>query len=84
MIKLLPSRFSIYSGAEHTAPGQAFISMNYLAHSLMYTYYACTAYGLKLSKWVSMAVTTVQTLQMFAGVAVSCFVYKLKVYDGIK
>ncbi|KAK6043424.1 hypothetical protein COOONC_19072, partial [Cooperia oncophora] len=37
--------------AEHAAPGRAFISMNYMAHSAMYTYYAITAYGVRLPKW---------------------------------
>lgn len=74
----------IFLGAEHTAPGQAFITMNYLAHSIMYSYYALTAYGKRPPKWVSMFVTTVQTLQMFAGVAVSTMVYKWKVYDNIR
>jgi elongation of very long chain fatty acids protein 6 len=76
--------YTIHSGAEHTAPGQAFITMNYLAHSFMYSYYAAAAYGKKLPKWVSMIVTTVQTTQMFLGVAVSCYVYYLKVYTDYK
>ena len=75
--------YTIHSGAEHTAPGQAFITMNYLAHSFMYSYYAVTAYK-KLPKWVSMLVTTIQTTQMFLGVAVSCYVYYLKVYTDYK
>uniref|UniRef100_A0A914DZV4 Elongation of very long chain fatty acids protein n=1 Tax=Acrobeloides nanus TaxID=290746 RepID=A0A914DZV4_9BILA len=76
--------YTIHSGAEHTAPGQAFISMNYLAHSFMYTYYAYTAYGKRVPRLVSMLVTTVQTAQMFAGVGVSIFVYNLKVYNNYK
>ncbi|KAK5979669.1 Elongation of very long chain fatty acids protein [Trichostrongylus colubriformis] len=52
--------------------------MNYLAHSVMYTYYTFTAYGLRLPKWVSMSVTTIQTAQMLAGVAVSYIVYRIK------
>uniref|UniRef100_A0A915E7T1 Elongation of very long chain fatty acids protein n=1 Tax=Ditylenchus dipsaci TaxID=166011 RepID=A0A915E7T1_9BILA len=76
--------YTVHSGAEHTAPGQAFITMNYLAHSVMYTYYTITAYGKRPPKWVSMMVTSVQTTQMFAGVAVSAFVYKWKVYDNYR
>lgn len=70
-------------GAEHTAPGQAFITMNYFAHSIMYSYYAITAYGYRLPKWFSMFVTTVQTLQMFAGVLISFFIYKIKVIENL-
>ncbi|KAI1721121.1 GNS1/SUR4 family domain-containing protein [Ditylenchus destructor] len=76
--------YTVHSGAEHTAPGQAFITMNYLAHSVMYSYYTLTAYGKRPPKWVSMIVTTVQTAQMFAGVAVSALVYKWKVYDNYR
>lgn len=50
----------------------------------MYSYYALTAYGKRPPKWVSMFVTTVQTLQMFAGVAVSLMVYKWKVYNNMR
>lgn len=72
--------YTIHSGAEHTAPGQAFISMNYLAHSFMYTYYAICAAGKRLPRWVSMMVTTIQTTQMFLGVAVSCYIYYIKAH----
>jgi hypothetical protein len=70
-------------GTEHTAPGQAFITMNYFAHSFMYAYYAFMASGKRAHRWVSMAVTTIQTTQMFAGVLVSCYVYYIKVYTNI-
>uniref|UniRef100_A0A7E4W977 Elongation of very long chain fatty acids protein n=1 Tax=Panagrellus redivivus TaxID=6233 RepID=A0A7E4W977_PANRE len=76
--------YTVHSGAEHTAPGQAFITMNYLAHSFMYTYYAMAALGKKFPRWVSMFVTTVQTTQMFLGVAVTCYVYYLKQYTKYK
>ncbi|KAI6235119.1 Elongation of very long chain fatty acids protein [Aphelenchoides besseyi] len=75
--------YTIHSGAEHTAPGQAFISMNYFAHAFMYSYYAYTALGRKTPRWVSMAITTIQTTQMLAGVAVSTYVYYIKVYEDI-
>ncbi|KAL3106936.1 hypothetical protein niasHT_020039 [Heterodera trifolii] len=76
--------YTVHSGTEHTAPGQAFITMNFVAHSVMYTYYALTVYGLKLPRWVSMSVTVIQTTQMFLGVAVSSFVLKLKMMDRIR
>ncbi|KAI6177138.1 Elongation of very long chain fatty acids protein [Aphelenchoides bicaudatus] len=69
--------------AEHTAPGQAFITMNYFAHAFMYSYYAFMATGKRAPRWVSMGVTTIQTTQMFAGVAVSCYIYYIKVYTNI-
>ncbi|KAJ1373786.1 putative fatty acid elongation protein 4 [Parelaphostrongylus tenuis] len=44
----------------------------------MYTYYAFTSYGIKLPRWISMCVTSIQTAQMLAGVAVTYIVYKIK------
>lgn len=74
--------YTVHSGAEHTAPGRAFIAMNYLAHSFMYTYYTVKAAGVRLPRWVSMTVTTIQTTQMLVGVAISIVVYRIKsVYD---
>lgn len=70
--------YTVHSGAEHAAPGRTFIIMNYFAHSVMYTYYAFTSYGFKLPRWVSMCVTSIQTAQMLAGVAVTYIVYKIK------
>ncbi|GMT18912.1 hypothetical protein PFISCL1PPCAC_10209, partial [Pristionchus fissidentatus] len=70
--------YTVHSGAEHTAPGRAFIAMNYLAHSFMYTYYAIAALGVRFPKWVSMTVTTIQTTQMLVGVAISIIVYRIK------
>uniref|UniRef100_A0A0M3KCY8 Elongation of very long chain fatty acids protein n=1 Tax=Anisakis simplex TaxID=6269 RepID=A0A0M3KCY8_ANISI len=39
--------YTVHSGAENTGSGRAFISMNFFAHSIMYTYYACTALGIR-------------------------------------
>ncbi|XGW18467.1 hypothetical protein V3C99_002801 [Haemonchus contortus] len=75
--------YTVHSGAEHAAPGRAFIAMNYFAHSVMYTYYTFTAYGRRLPKWVSMCVTTIQTAQMLAGVAVSYIVYRIKTESNL-
>uniref|UniRef100_A0A1I7X097 Elongation of very long chain fatty acids protein n=1 Tax=Heterorhabditis bacteriophora TaxID=37862 RepID=A0A1I7X097_HETBA len=44
--------YTVHSGAEHTAAGRAFISMNYLAHSCMYSYYAIVAYGIRMPRWI--------------------------------
>uniref|UniRef100_A0A1I7ZRE5 Elongation of very long chain fatty acids protein n=1 Tax=Steinernema glaseri TaxID=37863 RepID=A0A1I7ZRE5_9BILA len=75
--------YTVHSGAEHTAPGRVFIVMNYFAHSVMYTYYAVTASGLKPRKWISMCVTSIQLGQMLAGVLVTFVVYKIKVDDNM-
>ncbi|CAK5110440.1 unnamed protein product [Meloidogyne enterolobii] len=76
--------YTIHSGTEHTAPGQAFISMNFLAHSAMYSYYTAKSCGIKVPRPIAMAVTSIQTAQMFLGVAVSTLVLKLKLLDGYR
>ncbi|CAJ0580914.1 unnamed protein product, partial [Mesorhabditis spiculigera] len=70
--------YTFHSGAEHTAAGRAFITMNYFAHSVMYTYYTITASGIRVPRPIAKSVTIVQTTQMLAGVAVSCFVLWVK------
>ncbi|VDK55234.1 unnamed protein product [Anisakis simplex] len=67
-----------HAGAEHAAPGRFFISLNYFVHSVMYSYYACTAYGLRPSKKMAMLVTSLQIFQMFVGVAIECLVFDYK------
>lgn len=69
---------SWHAAIELTAPGRWFIFMNYLVHSIMYTYYAVTSVGYRLPKLVSMTVTFLQTLQMLIGVGISCIVLGLK------
>lgn len=69
---------SWHAAIELTAPGRWFIFMNYLVHSIMYTYYAVTSVGYRLPKLVSMTVTFLQTLQMLIGVGISCIVLYLK------
>ncbi|GMR46967.1 hypothetical protein PMAYCL1PPCAC_17162, partial [Pristionchus mayeri] len=61
-----------------TAAGRWFIFMNYVVHSLMYTYYAITAAGFRLPRRLSMTITTLQTTQMFIGVTISFIVFYCK------
>ncbi|VDD91954.1 unnamed protein product [Enterobius vermicularis] len=70
--------YTAHSGAEHAGAGRFFVSMNLFAHSIMYSYYACKAYGFKVPRFVAMMVTTVQTVQMLAGVFISYLVYRIK------
>ncbi|CAD5215273.1 unnamed protein product [Bursaphelenchus xylophilus] len=63
-----------------TAASRWFIMMNYAVHSVMYTYYGLTAYGLRFPKLISMSITTLQTVQMIVGVYISCYVALVKWY----
>ncbi|CAG9535289.1 unnamed protein product [Cercopithifilaria johnstoni] len=70
--------YTAHSGAENTGSGKAFIVANFLVHSVMYTYFAVASYGIRPPKIVSMALTMLQTVQMFAGISVLAYVYHIK------
>ncbi|OZC09580.1 GNS1/SUR4 family protein [Onchocerca flexuosa] len=70
--------YTAHSGAENTGSGRAFIIMNFLVHSAMYTYFAITSYGIRLPRAISMMLTTIQIAQMFAGIGVLAYIYKIK------
>merc|ERR1712178_545108 len=57
------------------AGGAYYGAMNFTVHAIMYTYYFFAACKIRLPKWVSMTVTTLQTLQMFVGVFVTCYLW---------
>ncbi|TKR86624.1 hypothetical protein L596_011179 [Steinernema carpocapsae] len=70
--------YTFHSGAEHIGSGRNFIVMNFVAHSLMYTYFAITALGIRINRAIAACVTLVQISQMVIGVAISIFVYYIK------
>lgn len=70
--------YTLHSGAEHTSTGRPLIFMNLICHSLMYPYYAFKAYGRKFPKYIPMTLTIIQTVQMFIGLIVIYYVYKIK------
>ena len=57
------------------AIGQWFIIMNLCVHSVMYTYYALKAYGVRVPNRASLLITTLQLSQMVFGVVVSTMSY---------
>lgn len=71
-----------YSIPEHTAPGRWFIVMNYTVHSFMYTYYALKAMRIKVPKFISMIITSLQITQMIIGIAVNIWAYQVKSRGG--
>ena len=58
--------FVWHSYATQSSLGLWFAAMNYVAHALMYSYYAATSLGYK-ARWPAV-VTLVQTAQMFLGI----------------
>lgn len=70
--------FTWFTYSEYTAPARWFVDMNYLVHSLMYSYYALRSLGFKLPKQMAMAITTSQIVQMIIGAYVIWYAYYRK------
>lgn len=70
--------FTWFTYSEYTAPARWFVDMNYLVHSLMYSYYAFRALGIKVPKQMAMAITSSQILQMVIGAYVIWYAYQMK------
>ncbi|XP_069016157.1 very long chain fatty acid elongase 6-like [Embiotoca jacksoni] len=68
--------YSWYSYKDQVAGGGWFMTMNYAVHSLMYTYYAARAAGLRVPRPFAMIITATQILQMVMGLAVVGLVYR--------
>ncbi|CAG0887127.1 unnamed protein product [Darwinula stevensoni] len=70
--------YTWYSFSEFAAPGRWFISMNYVVHSLMYTYYTLKAMRYRVPRAVAMIITICQVAQMILGIHVNIFAYNTK------
>uniref|UniRef100_A0A915ALV0 Elongation of very long chain fatty acids protein n=1 Tax=Parascaris univalens TaxID=6257 RepID=A0A915ALV0_PARUN len=75
--------YSWNAACELTAAGRWFIFMNFFVHSIMYTYYSFTAYGIRPPRVLSMCITALQTSQMLVGVAISITVLNIKLKDTL-
>ena len=71
--------FSAYSEAAST--GRWFGAMNYLIHSLMYTYYALRAMRVTMPKKFSLFITSLQIALMIFGIFISFYVLYRKQFD---
>jgi len=60
--------FTWYAVVSESSAGRYFITMNFFVHSLMYTYFALQTLNIKPPLFVSMAITTLQILQMVGGI----------------
>uniref|UniRef100_A0A0N4ZRH4 Elongation of very long chain fatty acids protein n=1 Tax=Parastrongyloides trichosuri TaxID=131310 RepID=A0A0N4ZRH4_PARTI len=72
------------SGSEQIGAGRWFIWMNFLAHSLMYTYFTAMSLNIKWVKKYAFYVTTVQILQMIIGIVISTSTYFIKTFTKHK
>ena len=70
--------YSWYSYKDQVAGGGWFMTMNYVVHSLMYTYYAARAARMRVPRPCAMVITATQIMQMVMGLAVLGLVYHWK------
>lgn len=70
--------YSWYSYSEYTAVARWFIVMNYIVHSVMYSYYAFKSLRFRVPRCISMVITSLQLIQMVVGCLVNVWVYQIK------
>jgi len=75
--------YTWFSYDAHDPCHRWFMAMNYLVHSLMYSYYTLKAVGVKLPRPMAMSVTFLQISQMFVGIFVNGYSLKA-IYAGEK
>lgn len=67
-----------YTYVEVNAAGRWFMVMNYVVHSIMYTYYALKAARVHVPKWVNIVITSLQITQMMMGIFINTKSYLLR------
>ncbi|CAG9539363.1 unnamed protein product [Cercopithifilaria johnstoni] len=75
--------YSWNTAVEITAPGRWYIMMNFFVHSIMYSYYSITSWGIRPPKLFPIIVTVLQTSQMLIGVFISIMVLKQKLKNAV-
>jgi len=73
--------YTWYSYSDYIATARWFVCMNYLVHSVMYSYYALKALRVNVPKFIAMIITSLQLAQMVMGTAVNIWAYQVKT-DG--
>jgi len=84
--------YTWYSYSDYIATARWFVCMNYIVHSIMYSYYALKALKFRVPRFIAMVITTAQLAQMIMGSAVNIWAYQVKQagnechvsYDNIK
>jgi elongation of very long chain fatty acids protein 6 len=75
--------FVWYSIKDFPATARWFATINYSIHAIMYTYYTImTLRIIRIPKVISMTITSLQIIQMVAGVYVTIKVYQFKSLDN--
>jgi len=70
-----------FSYSEFAATGRWFMTMNYMVHGLMYSYYACKAMRVRVPHFIAGIITTCQILQMIVGCYVNFVAWHTRKYE---
>lgn len=70
--------YCFYSYPQHISCGRWYMVMNYCVHSIMYSYYALKAKRVRIPRFVSMCITSLQIVQMVVGFGVTLNVFLVK------
>nr|AIW65585.1 elongase 2 [Tigriopus japonicus] len=70
--------YAWYSYSEYTAAARWFVVMNFIVHSVMYSYYAFKALKFRVPRSISMVITALQLIQMVVGCLVNIWVIQMK------
>ena len=73
--------FTWYAVVSQSSTGRYFIAMNFLVHSVMYTYFALQTLNIKAPLFMSMTITTMQIMQMVGGIYVIVYT-RMKLLAG--
>lgn len=63
--------FSWYFYQQHIAPARWYVVMNYVVHSLMYSYFALRSFRVRMPRWSGVCITSLQIGQMLMGAYVT-------------
>ncbi|KAJ8315908.1 hypothetical protein KUTeg_006542 [Tegillarca granosa] len=74
--------YTWYSYPVKIGSGRWFMTMNYVVHSFMYTYYALRAMRFNVPKFVNIVITGLQLLQMIIGSIINVWSYQIKSNGG--
>ena len=70
--------YTWYAVSQNISLGRWFVTMNYVVHSLMYSYYALRALQYRIPRVVAMTITSLQIVQMVLGFYTSFYTFRAK------
>ena len=67
--------YCFFTYGQVIALGRYFMTLNFVVHSVMYSYYALKSFDVWIPRWVSMLITSMQLSQMVVGVFINVKAY---------